>query len=174
MVRRRAYVDSAIGVQSRFFSVTELIIVIAVIGTAAAFIVPAAVATRNYAVTVDFTGMASVARAQVSLHYALTGEWPVNDAALWSIPIVGELAGSAKESRFVKKYVVKAGAIDYHYTGGTHDGKVLTVHPAQAVGDPSAPVKWVAGTVKQTPGWAVFGPDSTTIEERYIPRELKD
>ena len=115
-------------------------------------------------------------KTDISVYYALHGEWPRDKEALL------ELFPDSKEwyeemelpELDYRKYrsTIVNGAIDVSFIK-MQGNNTVTVRPAIPSEDPLGPVKWIVGKVGETEGWTVIGEDHSTVDERYINKALK-
>ena len=174
----------------------DLFVTICVILVAVTFIISTISHIRD-SVTVGAAATQTVGmfRSYMGAYHAIHGQWPASkedlkafirkDLIAWESVKVdlkedyGE-EGFAKledpelslyKSEMAKGYSIADGAI--HITlGGVLEGKTLTIHPAVPEGNPTGPVRWVAGG-GEVPGWQLIGEDHTTVDNKYIlPRIL--
>jgi len=119
---------------------------------------------------------ASNLKTDMSVYYALHGEWPAGYEEL------AEQFPNRKDGyndlsslkRGYSKYShnITHGAIDVKIAR-LEGNNVVTLHPAVPIEDPLGPVKWVAGSGGHLAGWNIAGEDHTTVDEKYLNRTLK-
>lgn len=120
---------------------------------------------------------ASNLKTDISTYYALYGEWPEDKGALLELfpekeNYYEDMEFADKGYRSQRSHTIVRGAIDVSINK-LQGNNIVTLRPAVPAEDPLGPVKWVAGGQVQAEGWTIIGEDHTTVEERYIRKELK-
>jgi hypothetical protein len=104
---------------------------------------------------------------QVRYYYALTGEWPQDEAELTSVVgLTSPLAGYRGSLLRIDH-----GAVQVPIVSGALIGSNVTLHPAVPALDKLGPVHWVAGPDVRDSGRTIIGPDRTTVLIDTLPRD---
>jgi len=106
---------------------------------------------------------------QVRFHYALTGEWPRDEAELTSvIGMTSPVAGYGGSQLRIDHGAVQVPIVSSALIGGN-----VTLHPAIPASDELGPVHWVAGPDIPDSGRTIIGPDRTTVPIDTLPRDFR-
>jgi hypothetical protein len=156
--------------QLAFFLSFDVLVSALVIATVIALLVMTVGRTRKWVeVSAAAVETLTIYRMPVSLHYALSGEWPktMDEVRQWY-----DAQSNWSDSSRLRELLIEDGAI----TTGLRSplaGERLTVHPAVTADDPLGPVRWVAGPGGHRGNWTVIGTDHTTVQDEFVPVLLK-
>ncbi len=152
----------------RFRILVEFFVVATVLGFVVSII--AAEAGHNmkmFKIMGAYMGPLMSYKTEMSIYYALHGEWPKDQETL---PILPEIVGDFPGGR--NSLWIANGALNINLPEKL-SGKVITFRPATPADDALGPVQWVVGSKKSSHGWTIAGEDHTTLDDRYFPEGLK-
>jgi type IV pilus assembly protein PilA len=148
------------------FTLTEMLVVIAIIGILAAVSVPL-VMDRIIRQQIEAAlPLADIAKKPISDTWSMTKTMlPDNQAA--GLPVPEKIVNN-----FVSALTVQDGAIHLTFGNRAHKlikGKVLTLRPAVVADAPVVPVAWVCGNAQAPERMTIMGENRTDVPITYLP-----
>lgn len=151
---------------SRGFTLIELMIVVSIIGVLAAIALPP---FHNYTTRAQLSEalfLSNEIKTSVTAYYQRKGTFPANNRAA-GVPEAGLLIGN-----YTSGIEVSKGAI--HITLGnrinqTAAGKIISLRPLVVKGSPSSPISWACGYATAPEGMLAKGENRTDIAVEILP-----
>lgn len=150
----------------RGFTLTEMMVVIVVIGILAMMAVPTFQERIVREQVVAAVPLADIAKTPIATAWATTREFPADN----------EAAGLPAAEKIVNNYVsaleVRDGVIHLTFGNNAHNllkGKVLSIRPAVVEDAPVVPVTWVCGNAAGPDKMTVKGDNRTSVANLYLP-----
>ncbi|MBB6521918.1 pilin [Pseudoteredinibacter isoporae] len=151
---------------SRGFTLIELMIVVAIIGILAAVALPSYQTYTTRAQVSESLVIVGELKNTVAEYYKHTGKFPLTNKDA-GMPEPKYLLGN-----YVKEIRVENGA--FHIRLGNKvnamlDGKILTVRPIVVTGSPASPFSWVCGHSSIPEGMEAVGKNRTELDPALLP-----
>ena len=147
------------------FTLIEMMVVIGIIAILALIALPSQVSKMNRQKVAESIGLVSGYRSYIATEYAITGQFPVDNAAT-NIPEPEKIIG-----HYMKSLHIEDGAM--HLTFGnkfkSQEGEILTIYPVYVEESPLSPISWVCGYDEIPQGMTAAGENKTTIEMANLP-----
>ncbi|MFA7243250.1 MAG: pilin [Sulfuricellaceae bacterium] len=150
----------------RGFTLTEMMVVIVVIGILAMMAVPTFQERIIREQIVAAVPLADIAKTPIATAWATTQIFPPDNAG------AGLPASDKIVNNFVNALVVQEGAIHLTFGNRAHNaiiGKTLTIRPAVVEDAPIVPVAWVCGNAPGPDKMTVKGENKTSVPNQYLP-----
>ena len=148
------------------FTLTEMMVVIAIIGILALIAAPSYLDQMGRKQIVDAVPLADIVKAPIAAAWALAQAFPRDNAA----------AGLPAADKIVNNYIsalsVQDGAIDITFGNNANaaiKGKILSIRPAVVEDAPIVPVAWVCGNAAGRGEMTIKGKNKTDIPAAYLP-----
>ena len=148
------------------FTLSELMIVVAIIGILAAVAIPAYQDYTIRAQAAEGPSLASGLKTTIAEYYATRGSWPADNAALGISDTI--------EGSYVSDISSAGGVITVTYGNNAHTanlaGDTLTIQPStSAAGD----IAWICGYGSAPGGTSAVGSANTTVAAKYLPSDCR-
>jgi len=151
----------------RGFTLTEMMVVIVIIGILALMSVPTFQERIVREQVVSALPLADIAKTPVASAWALTQILPADNAA----------AGLPSADKIVNNYIsalsVQNGVIQLTFGNRAHNllkDKILTLRPAVVEDAPIVPVTWICGNALGPDKMTIKGENKTNIPNNYLPQ----
>jgi len=151
--------------QRQGFTLIELMIVLAIIGTMATMAIPA---YQDYVIRSQIAEALQLSKPiqkAVAEIYQQQQIFPADNAQA-GVPHPEFLIGN-----YVKNITVERGAINItlgHKIHAQLTDKMLTLRPAVVSGSPGSPISWLCGYAKPVPGMEGVGNNQTSVPSLYL------
>jgi len=150
----------------RGFTLIELMIVVAIIGSLAGSAIPASQDYTVRAQVVEAFSLASELKGSIQEFRKDRGRLPRNNHEA-GIPEPDKLIGN-----YVAKIEVEGGALHIHMGSNVNkavDGKIVTLQPLLVTGSPASPMSWRCGLRAIPEGMEGAGTNHTDIDRKFLP-----
>lgn len=150
----------------RGFTLTEMMVVIVVIGILAMMAVPTFQERIIREQIVAAVPLADIAKTPIATAWATTQLFPPDNAGA-GLPAADKIVNN-----FVNSLSVQNGVINLTFGNRAHNaiiGKTLTIRPAVVEDAPVVPVTWVCGNAPGPDKMTVKGENKTTVPNQYLP-----
>lgn len=150
----------------RGFTLTEMMVVIVVIGILAMMAVPTFQERIIREQIVAAVPLADIAKPPIAAAWATTQLFPPDNAAA-GLPTADKIVNN-----FVNSLSVRDGVISLTLGNRAHNaiiGKTLTIRPAVVEDAPIVPVTWVCGNAPGPDKMTIKGENKTTVPNQYLP-----
>ena len=157
-------------IDSRGFTLIELMIVIAIIGIMATMAMPSYQDRVIQAEVSEGLNLADFARQTIAARYSRDHSFPHDNQAA-GLPPADHIVGN-----YVTALTVRDGAIDITYGGQSNRflvGKVLSLRPATVPGYPQVPIAWVCGQAPVPGKMQAAGANQTTLPLEQLPLDCR-
>lgn len=153
--------------RQRGFTLTEMMVVIVVIGILAMMAVPSFQERIVREQIVAALPLADIAKSPVAASWTATQTFPADNAA----------AGLPTADKVVNNYIsalsVKDGVIQITFGNRAQNlikDKILSIRPAVVEDAPVVPVTWVCGNAPGPDKMTIKGVNSTNVPNNYLPQ----
>ncbi len=151
---------------NRGFTLTELMIAVAIVAILATISLPSMLNRRQRSEVAEAGHLTDTIREQVTYYYAAHHSFP-SDNSEAGVPEADLLIGNK-----VKSIEIEDGAI--HITLGNKiskplQDKMLSLRPAIVTGSPASPISWLCGPDEPVPGMEAVGENRTDIANGIVP-----
>lgn len=150
----------------RGFTMTEMMVVIVVIGILAMLAVPSFQERIVREQVVAALPLADIAKSPIAASWTTTQTFPADNAAA-GLPIPEKVVNN-----YISALSVKDGVIQITFGNRAHSllkDKILTLRPAVVEGAPVVPVTWVCGNATGPDKMTVKGVNNTNVLNTYLP-----
>jgi type IV pilus assembly protein PilA len=152
------------------FTLIELMTVVAIIAILAMLATPSYLDRTLKNQIREALPLAEIAKTPISTAWTTTNTFPEDNAGA-GLPAADKIVNN-----FISSVNVEKGAI--HVTFGNRanrllKGKILTIRPAIAEGEPIVPITWVCGQGAAPAEMAVKGNNKTDIPAAYLPNKCR-
>jgi type IV pilus assembly protein PilA len=154
----------------RGFTLTEVVVVLAVIGILAMMAVPSYFDRIIKAQIESALPLADVAKRAVSGYWSATQDFPADNAAA-ALPTADKIVNN-----YVSAVAVDKGVINLTFGNRANKaiaGKVISLRPAVVDDAPMVPIAWVCASAEAPEKMSVKGQDATTLDPIYLPIECR-
>ena len=151
---------------SKGFTLIELMIVVSIIGILAAIAIPAYQDYTIRAQVVEAFSLASEIKPSIQEYRKVHGRMPANNDAA-GVPEPQHLIGN-----FITRIEVDDGAIHMEFgnlANANLQGGVLTLQPLVVEGSPASPMSWRCGKRTIPNGMVAVGENRTTVSNKFLP-----
>lgn len=148
------------------FTLTEMMVVIVVIGILAMMAVPSFQERIVREQIVAAVPLADIAKPPIASAWALAQLFP-SDNAEAGLPVADKIVNN-----FISALSVQNGVIHLTFGNRAHStiiGKTLSIRPAVVEDAPIVPVTWVCGNAPGPDKMAIKGENKTNIPNHYLP-----
>lgn len=150
----------------RGFTLTEMMVVIVVIGILAMLAIPSFQERIVREQVVSALPLADIAKAPIAAAWTTTQTFPADNAAA-GLPVPEKVVNN-----YISALSVKDGVIQITFGNRAHNllkDKTLTLRPAVVEDAPVVPVTWVCGNAIGPDKMMVKGANSTNVPNAYLP-----
>lgn len=150
----------------RGFTLTEMMVVIVVIGILAMMAVPSFQERIVREQIVAAVPLADIAKTPIAAAWSATQLLPPDNASA-GLPSADKIVNN-----FVNALSVQNGVINLTFGNRAHStiiGKTLTIRPAVVEDAPVVPVTWVCGNALGPDKMTIKGENKTTVPNQYLP-----
>jgi len=150
----------------RGFTLTEMMVVIVVIGILAMMAVPTFQERIVREQIVSAVPLADIAKTPIAAAWAATQTFPPDNAGA-ALPSADKIVNN-----FINSLSVQNGVINLTFGNRAHNailGKTLTIRPAVVEDAPVVPVTWVCGNAPGPDKMTIKGENKTTVPNQYLP-----
>lgn len=152
--------------RQRGFTLTEMMVVVVVIGILAMMAVPSFQERIVREQIVSALPLADIAKSPVAASWTALQAFPADNAA------AGLPAADKVVNNYISALSVKDGVIQITFGNRAHNlikDKILTLRPAVVEDAPIVPVTWVCGNATGPDKMTVKGVNGTNIPNTYLP-----
>lgn len=150
----------------RGFTITEMMVVIVVIGILAMMAIPSFQERIVREQIVSALPLADIAKSPIAASWTTTQTFPADNAAA-GLPVPEKVVNN-----YISALSVKDGVIQITFGNRAHSllkDKTLTLRPAVVEDAPVVPVTWVCGNATGPDKMTVKGANSTNVPNIYLP-----
>lgn len=150
----------------RGFTLTEMMVVIVVIGILAMMAVPTFQERIVREQIVSAVPLADIAKTPIAAAWTTTQLLPPDNAGT-GLPSAEKIVNN-----FINSLSVQNGVINLTFGNRAHNaiiGKTLTIRPAVVEDAPVVPVTWVCGNALGPDKMTIKGENKTTVPNHYLP-----
>jgi type IV pilus assembly protein PilA len=155
---------------NRGFTLTEMVVVIAIIAILAMISLPSYL-ERNIRLQIEAAmPLAEIAKKPVVAAWTAQAPFPLDNTAA-GLPAADKIVNN-----YVSAVAIQDGAISITFGNqavGAIKGKILTLRPAVVADAPVVPVTWVCGNANPPDKMTVKGDNRTSVPANYLPLECR-